>query len=81
MKILDEKFTLKTKIKTETDVNEEDMASIIAYNIPCWALKYYLVYTTLRSNPVPFGKHRYEPFDGWSGLPPLGNDDPLQTVL
>ncbi|QIH35992.1 MULTISPECIES: hypothetical protein [Sphingobacterium] len=50
-------------------------------NIPSLALESYPVYT-LRGYPNrPDGKHRYEPFDGWERLPPLGNDNVQQSLF
>lgn len=57
------------------------MTSIIVYDIPIWALESYPKYT-LRAYPSrPEGIHRYEPFDGCGGLPPLGNDDPQPALF
>ena len=65
-----------------TNMDEEDMASIFAYDIPSLALESYPVYT-LRGCPTrPDGRHRYEPaFDGRVGLPLLGHDDPQQALF
>jgi hypothetical protein len=64
-----------------SNINEEDMASIFSYDIPSLALESYPVFT-LRGYPTrPDGKHRYEPFEGWEGLPPLGSDDPQQALF
>ncbi|WP_286850245.1 MULTISPECIES: SOS response-associated peptidase [Sphingobacterium] len=64
-----------------SNINEDDMASIFAYDIPSLALESYPVYT-LRGYPNrPDGKHRYDPFEGWEGLPPLGNDNLQQSLF
>lgn len=62
------------------DIVEEDMAAIFHYEIPAQDLAYHPVYT-LRGYPErPDGQQRFDPFQ-WDGLPPLGNDKPIENTL
>lgn len=60
--------------------DDKSLVDIFHYEIADQALEYYPVYT-LRGYPNrPDGKHRYEPYP-WAGLPPLGQDGPMQQSL
>ena len=68
------------KLWLSDDLSEDDMRAIFHFEIDPKDLLFHPVYT-LRGYPNrPDDKHRYEPFD-WEGLPPLGNDKPVDNTL
>jgi len=56
------------------DLTEEEMAKILAYEMPSEEIVYTPVYSIRARNPRPDGKPKTE-FYEWPNLPPLGNDE------
>ena len=62
------------------DISDEEIAQVIAFEMPSSMLEVHPVYT-LRGHPErPDGKERYEAYN-WEGLPELGQDSPLNPTL
>jgi len=57
-------------------LQEPEMREIMAYIIDDKELRYHPVFSIRGGTPRPDGKHKYDPWE-WPGLPPLGNDTPV----
>jgi len=56
------------------DLSEEEMAGILAYEMPPDQILYHPVFSIRGRTPRPDGRPKYEPYD-FPGLPPLGSDE------
>ena len=59
------------------DLTDEDIQSILEYEIPPENLQQWPVFSIRTTKPRPDDKPKNEPYD-WPNLPPLGTDDPAE---
>ena len=58
----------------QPDLTDEEMAALLAYEMPSDQIVYNPVYSIRGRTPRPDGRPKNQPFDH-PNLPPLGNDD------
>ena len=56
------------------DLTDEEIQSVLDFEMPASELNYYPVWTIRSTKPRPDGKEKTDPFE-WANLPPLGVDE------
>lgn len=61
----------------QPDLTDEDIQSVMDFEMPSEQLEYWPVFSIRTTKPRPDNKLKNEPFE-WANLPPLGNDEPSE---
>jgi Uncharacterized conserved protein len=64
----------------QPDLTDEDLQSILDYEMPSSNLEHWPVFTIRTTKPRPDNKLANEPFT-WANLPPLGSETQTQTLF
>lgn len=64
----------------DPNLADDDIEAILGYEIPSEDITAVPVWTIRTTKPRPDGRLKHEPFN-WTGLPPLGQDEPLINEL
>ena len=64
----------------EPDLSDDDISSVLNYEMPSGELEFDTVFTIRTTKPRPDNGSKIDPFE-WPNLPPLGEESEMQKTL